>query len=156
MFNQINALATNKQQTVFAVGDITGQVIIFKDIFNPKLQYKIKTSSKITKLSFSPYGNYLAVFSKDNCYVYDLENPKNRFKMYEGFYKEDCTTFHNNWSKAYVLDGVGEVIVFDQSYIVNKNKFREKIIDCEKIISSIDSDSRSLIQYIEDIENILK
>ncbi|WP_372368265.1 protein kinase [Candidatus Uabimicrobium sp. HlEnr_7] len=153
--DQITSLATDKAQNFFAAGDKNGNIVLWEDIFSPKLLRKIKVSSEITNLFFSPKNDYLVVVAKDNSYVYDLKDLNNRFEIYRGFYKKKGIVLADDWSKVYIPDGAGEIMIFDQTFWVDKGALYQKILECDEIVQAMTGQKKGLLQDIKTIESAL-
>ena len=146
-----NTIAINQQQTFFAIGSLNGDVVLCKNTNDPQVFHTTKVHGEIQKISFSPQGENFAVFVGNHIYIYDVKIPTKKFEMYNGYYKVKGVTFSEDWSKAYIADALGEVMLFDQSYIFDKQKLYEKILNCEKVVP--EKNGKSLIFYINSIEN---
>ncbi|BBM84068.1 serine/threonine protein kinase [Candidatus Uabimicrobium amorphum] len=145
-----STIAVNHQQTFFAVGSLNGEVLLYKNASSPQLYHTAKVHGEVQRMSFSPNGDYLAVFVGNHIYIYDVQNPTDKFEMYTGYYKAKGMNFNNRWSKAYIANAIGEVMVFDQAYIFDKQNLRKKIRQCEKIIPP--KNDKSLVFYMNRIE----
>ena len=149
-FGKIVALATNRTQSLFAVGDNLGNIHLWKGSQTEKYT-SIKVNGEIKSLSFSPTAKYLAVTVKDNVHVYNPQNITKAFEIYRGFYKEKGVAFSEDWEKAYIPDGVGEIMVFDQAFLVNDDAMFQKIKQCDAMIPNKTAQQKNLTYYIEKI-----
>lgn len=149
-FGKIVALATDHTQSLFAIGDNLGNIYLWKASQTEEYQ-SIKVNGEIRGLSFSPTAKYLAVTVKDNVHVYNTQSIAKAFEMYRGFYKEKGVAFSDNWEKAYIPDGVGEIMVFNQAFLVNDDAMFKKIKQCDTMIQNQTSQQKNLTYYIEKI-----
>ncbi|WP_372368266.1 serine/threonine-protein kinase [Candidatus Uabimicrobium sp. HlEnr_7] len=153
---EIKALATNKSHNLFAAGDKNGKVVLWKNLRSPKIYKEIMVNSEIKALSFSFKKDYLAIISVDKIFIYDLLNLSKRYEMYHGFSKIKGVVLTDDWSKLYIPNSVGEIMIFDQDFLLNRKAFYKKIFECDSAIKRMgqqaERKTKNLLEYIKRIE----
>ncbi|BBM84069.1 serine/threonine-protein kinase [Candidatus Uabimicrobium amorphum] len=150
--NKIVALAADKTNTCFAAGDNIGNIYVWNGL-SPKTFRTAKVNGTIKGLSFSPMSEYLSVTTKENVHIYSTKDLDKRFEIYRGFFKEKGVIFSKDWKKAYIPDGLGEIMIFDQSFLIDDEAMFRKIEQCDQMISA--KTNEGLMYYMNKIENVL-
>lgn len=149
----ITSFATDKTQQLFAAGGQNGNILLWKGLSSPVLYDKLKIDNQVAKLMFSPQNKYLAIFSLNRTYIYNLEL-KTKLEIYSGYYKGKSATFSEDWKKMYTPSAVGEVMVFNQDYLINEAALRQRIRQCDKTMSA--DNTATLMHYINNISKKIK
>ncbi|WP_372366888.1 protein kinase [Candidatus Uabimicrobium sp. HlEnr_7] len=146
--------ALTHREARFAVALENGDINIYENPKNPEKKIHIRVSGIPQKLSFSPDGKYIAVFTAGEIYVcdisiYDENKPNDIFRIYKGHFKNRIGTFSDDWKKAYFTNSSGDVLVFDQAFFTNKDAYLQRL---EKINMF---NTNELNEYRQEIENYL-
>ncbi|WP_372366889.1 serine/threonine protein kinase [Candidatus Uabimicrobium sp. HlEnr_7] len=117
--------------TRFAIALKNGDINIYEDPKKPKKIMSLRTPGIPQKLYFSPNGEYIAVFTVGEIYIFDIsiykENNNDKFRIYKGFFKNKVSVFSKNWEKVYFTNNAGDILIFDQKFFMDKNAYSKRL-----------------------------
>ncbi|XEY26246.1 hypothetical protein UABHE_004103 [Candidatus Uabimicrobium helgolandensis] len=115
-----------------------------------------KVYGKPLKLSFHPKGDYIAIFTNNDVYIWDIDtyslesNTRNDlFKIYKGYLKYSSCNFTPDWKKVY-FSSAGSIIAVNQPYFVSQKAFEEQI----RKVNVSKSETGSFFEHKNEIENL--
>ncbi|WP_372370395.1 protein kinase [Candidatus Uabimicrobium sp. HlEnr_7] len=121
--------AVAETKSIFASGDVNGEIAIWKNFKKIK---SFKVPGRVNSLSFSPNGEYLAIFTPDSFFIYDLKLQQ-LSEAYIGYFKSNISNISDDWSSIYFPVDLGDIIVFDQNYFFNYSQQKKRIKDYSSI-----------------------
>ena len=138
--------------SIFASGE-DDNVTLWENYQDPKKIESIKIPGTVNNLCFSPNAAYLAIFTSDSFFIYDIKLQQ-LLEAYIGYFKSTVSNVSNDWSHIYFPVDVGDIIVFNQSYFFDDQQQKQKIMDYN--IVSEKYNAEVLIEVMQKIRRKLR
>ena len=147
-----NAVTMSDSGSIFVTGS-DDDVTLWKNYQNPQKVDTINIPGKVNNVCLSPNAEYLAIFTSDSFFIYDIKLQQ-LLEAYIGYFKSTVSNVSKDWSHIYFPVDVGDIIVFNQSYFFDDKQQMQKIMDYN--IVSDKYNAKVLIEVMQEIRRKLR
>ncbi|BBM81727.1 serine/threonine protein kinase [Candidatus Uabimicrobium amorphum] len=138
--------------SIFASGG-GDRVTLWKNYKNPQQKASFRVPGSVNNICFSPNNEYLAIFTSDSLFIYDVEL-KQLLEAYIGYFKSTVSNVSKDWNHIYFPIGMGDVIVFNQGYFFDYEQQQQKIMGYDIVNEKYNA--KALVEVMQQIRRKLR